>query len=1372
MILFRCFVILLGIQLVLSQSCNTLTPPTGMTRNAVALPVGGIATGVAVAPYVTAAPGKTCTGAATATCLTAGGTATSAGTTCTNNACTGAAITTILGMSLSGTAIPASVSTDDNLSTFVTATAGYTCTGTPLAVCTTAGANPVTTTGMTCVANACTAGTLTLPNGLALSGTAVPGSVATATVLTAFVTQANGFTCTGIATASCLTAGANPATVMGITCPANACTQGTLTPPTGSALQGNPIPASISTGIDVTGLLTAAPGYACTGTAVALCSTAGNNPATATYACTANACTGGLTRPAGSSASGTPVPASISTGTDVSALVTPTAGWTCTGTAMSLCTTAGASAATTTGLTCTANACTGGLTRPAGSSASGTPVPASISTGADVSALVTPTAGWTCTGTAMSLCTTAGASAATTTGLTCTANACTGGLTPPAGAQLAGTAPTTISTGNDVSASLTAQTGFTCVNAAIAVCATAGANAATTTGMTCSTITCTGLTPPAGAQRTATTLPGTITPGLDVSIHLTAQAGQTCTGTPTAVCATAGAVATTTGMTCVASPGCTGGLTPPANAQRSAVALPASIAQGVTVTQYLAPVAGYTCTGIATAVCGTPGAVAAGTAGTFACVALSCNSVTLPAGITNGNVMTTYSTGQTITTVDRGYTCTGTRVATCLTAGGAATIPLTCTAISCTGGLNIPLNAQQSTVTLPTTINSGTVLTQYVVQPTGVTCTGTPVANCATAGPNRADVIGYTCTQNVCTAGLVQPANSVSTITGAVTTGQVVTAGITAATGFMCVNPITATCVTAGSRAVVTPPPCTGLVCALGMTPPTGTTTTSTAAVTSGDVVTQLLTVSTGYSCTGTPVASCTNTAVRATVTGYTCTLTSGTCTFPTNLVGYTFAGGANCNTVALCGTVTCATGYNGATPTIACPANGIFTVAGCALNQCQSPGNSFPGYTFANGNTCTSTSTCGVVSCSSGYRQVSTPAYSCNTNGGTLSVSGCSINTCTVGAGQTGYVFGSTCTSSVTTCTAQCATGYTGTATPLCVVNGGSFTAQGCSQAGTVTSSPGVKLPTRSWKRSSLRFFPPYDIISETEQSGFIIALEQKLRAASDRFRTDAELKVSLLCVSSTTTCYRPDVNWERSSRSIQALGTTTQEHTADVIVSDYNPALVDQDLGLLQSAVQGNGASTGPIFNNYKDIPLRNAVLNINTADQLVTGPVSGGTVSTPTPVPGGVSSDDDALPTWAIILIVVGVLLCFCIIVLCYCYNKKKKNKEREQEMTDRDEYKADQFGQAGYNNRGAGSTSAEEAANAARIQNNIDELERRKAGDYGNSPPFGGYGASPGFGSPYALPQDRDRVPSESSMPSQSNPYQVCITYFYYRVITLQ
>eukprot|EP01060_Flectonema_neradi_P008960 TRINITY_DN16412_c0_g1_i1.p1 TRINITY_DN16412_c0_g1~~TRINITY_DN16412_c0_g1_i1.p1 ORF type:complete len:1371 (+),score=268.65 TRINITY_DN16412_c0_g1_i1:54-4115(+) len=1292
MIIFRGFAILLGVQAALSQSCNTLTPQPGTVRNAVALPAGGVTTGTDVTTYLSAETGKSCTGTATATCLTAGGTATSAGMTCTNFACTAGTITTISGMELSGTPIPASISTDDNIAAYVQATSGYTCTGTALAVCATAGANPVTPKSITCPANACTAGTLTLVNGLALSGVTVPASVATATDLTTYVTQAAGYTCTGTATALCLTAGANPATVTGITCPANACTQGTLTPPTGSVLSGVTVPASISTGADVTSLLTAAPGYTCTGTALALCVTAGNNPADATYTCTPNTCSGGLT----------PTP---------------------------------------------------------GASPSGATVPATIQTGTDVSSLVTATLGYTCTGTALAVCTTAGANAASTTGHTCTANTCTGGLTPPSGAQLSGAAPASINTGDVVSSLLTPSTGFTCMNAAVALCRTAGANLAETTGMVCTSVSCSGLTPPTGAQLSGVTLPAAITSNMDMTTYLTQQAGMVCTGTPLAVCGGAGQPATTTGMTCTAAPGCTGGLTPPLNAERSAVALPASITQGLDVTQYLSAKSGYTCSGVATAVCANPGAVPAGTTGTFACVALSCNSVQLPTGITNGNVLTSYPTGQTITTVETGYTCTGTRVATCLTAGGVANIPLTCNPNSCTGGLNIPMNSQLSGVSLPTTINSGVSLSQYVVQPTGVTCTGTPIASCSATGTNKADVIGYTCTNNVCTAGLEQPANSISTVTGSVSTGQDVTSGITPATGYTCVNNIKATCVTAGSKAVVTPAPCSGLVCPLGMTPPTGTTTSSTSAVTTGQNVITLLSVVNGYTCTGTPIASCTNTAVKAAVTGYSCTPISGNCAFSSTTVGYLFSGGANCNTVSNCGTVSCASGYNGANPTLTCPASGVFVASGCSLNVCQAPGTSFPGYTLTGGNSCTSTANCGSVSCSSGYRQVSTPSYACNTNGGVFAFSGCtSINTCSgSGNGQTGYVF--TCPTP-TTCTVACASGYTGTAALVCLTNGGTYTAQGCVASGG-TPSPVANVPTRAWKRSSLTFFPEFAITDNTaEFYSYILALEQKLRAASDRFRTDAELKVSLLCVTGDLTrCVRPDVIWERSSRNgevlsadrrIQSLGLATEQHTADVIVSDYTIELVDSDLSTLESAITQNGQGTGPIFNNNKDFKLNNGGITINTADQLVSGPTTGGVTTTPTPIPGAVSgsSDDDGLPTWAIILIIVGILLCCCIIILCYCYQKKKKKKEKQREMEENGDYKMTDFNQAAYRGGGgAGSTSAEEAAKVARLQDQVQQLEKQKA-----SPQYGSYGGSPGA-------YYQDRVPSESSMPgSQGNPYQ--------------
>ena len=123
---------------------------------------------------------------------------------------------------------------------------------------------------------------LDLPTGAVLAGTPpLPAAINAGDDMATFVNEMTGYTCSGSTAAECPTAGV-AATISMYSC-VEFCIS--INPPTGSIRSTAPVPSSIKTGDDVTSLLTSAPLYTCTGTAIATCSTAGGT-ATAAMTCT------------------------------------------------------------------------------------------------------------------------------------------------------------------------------------------------------------------------------------------------------------------------------------------------------------------------------------------------------------------------------------------------------------------------------------------------------------------------------------------------------------------------------------------------------------------------------------------------------------------------------------------------------------------------------------------------------------------------------------------------------------------------------------------------------------------------------------------------------------------------------------------------------------------------------------------------------------------------------------------------------------------------------------------------------------------------------------------------------------------------------
>eukprot|EP01062_Namystynia_karyoxenos_P036203 TRINITY_DN26369_c2_g1_i1.p1 TRINITY_DN26369_c2_g1~~TRINITY_DN26369_c2_g1_i1.p1 ORF type:complete len:832 (+),score=210.71 TRINITY_DN26369_c2_g1_i1:109-2496(+) len=261
-------------------------------------------------------------------------------------------------------------------------------------------------------------------------------------------------------------------------CAAERCERG-FAPPAGAQLLAAAAP--VSTGDRVTHLMGPAAGFsACSGEATALCPAAGNYTASAAgnYTCTPAVCSG-IAAPANAVAA--PLPGGVPTGADLGPHLTPAPGYTCSGTATAQCTVASGSAAVDGTFACSALTCSG-VIPPGGAQL--TSAPGALSTGANLSAVLAPLPGYSCTGTGLAVCPAGGGSAAVA-GYFCTGLACSGGIqAPPYAVLLSDRAAVT--TGTDVTSNLAPVPGYACSGRATAQCAAAGSVKATVLGYVCS----------------------------------------------------------------------------------------------------------------------------------------------------------------------------------------------------------------------------------------------------------------------------------------------------------------------------------------------------------------------------------------------------------------------------------------------------------------------------------------------------------------------------------------------------------------------------------------------------------------------------------------------------------------------------------------------------------------------------------------------------------------------------------------------------------------------------------------------------------------------------------------------------------------------
>jgi len=217
---------------------------------------------------------------------------------------------------------------------------------------------------------------------------------------------------------------------------------------------------------------------------------------------------------------------------------------------------------------------------------------------------------------------------------------------------------------------------------------------------------------------------------------------------------------------------------------------------------------------------------------------------------------------------------------------------------------------------------------------------------------------------------------------------------------------------------------------------------------------TRTVTCATGY--TGTPPAiACQSGGAWSSASG--CTIRD--CGVPTASNGYAIATGST--TYGSTRTVTCSSGYGGVAPALTCQSDGTWSSqSGCALNSCGTPGQT--GYSYGTGSS--NNGDVRTVSCASGYTGTPTPSSTTCSTITWSSNSGCTIRSCGTPVASTGYALGSGSTTFGSVYTMLCATGYTGSAASLTCQSDGTWTVQsGCGivNCGTPAATTGYAVGT-----------------------------------------------------------------------------------------------------------------------------------------------------------------------------------------------------------------------------------------------------------------------------------------------------------------------
>ena len=176
---------------------------------------------------------------------------------------------------------------------------------------------------------------------------------------------------------------------------------------------------------------------------------------------------------------------------------------------------------------------------------------------------------------------------------------------------------------------------------------------------------------------------------------------------------------------------------------------------------------------------------------------------------------------------------------------------------------------------------------------------------------------------------------------------------------------------------------------------------------------------------------------------------TAVVCTVPASTTGYTIDTSTTCTNLDLSagafapGTVTCATGYEGATPAAVCTTAGAFTLSGCTAVTCTVP-TTITGYGVAVAGAQLSSAL--GVTCATGYATASAATATCTTSGA-YALAGCAEIVCTQPASITGYTVTNTELNVATgfAVTAVCAANYEGTPVVTACAASGDYTLSGC---------------------------------------------------------------------------------------------------------------------------------------------------------------------------------------------------------------------------------------------------------------------------------------------------------------------------------------
>ena len=1275
--------------------CSSFTPPTGSQ----VLTQGGVNNGDVITNRIGAIAGFTCTGVATAVCLQAGIGSVS-GFSCTaNKLCTslqapfGAQVVT-----------QGRVNNNEDVTAMLGPLSGYTCSGTGISIC--ANANAVATVAAN--SYVCTSipqcTSFQVPTGSQVTN---QGRVNNNEDVSARVAALPGYTCTGVARTICPQLNA-VATISS----AYSCTQNTLC----SSLQA-PFGAQVITqggvnnNVVVTSRLVPQAGYSCTGTAVSVCPQAGVATTTG-YTCV-------LINPSMCASFVAPLGAQVTAqggvnnNQDVTSRLSPLATYTCSGTAFTVCTQQNG-VASVTGYTCTQNTLCTSFVAPQGALITNQ---VGVNNNQDVSAWVTPQAGYTCIGRAVTNCPASGG-VASIVGYSCSLSTGCASFTAPPGSQVKTVQPVT--NGQDATSLLEASAGYICTGTPRIVCSQAG-GVASVTGYTCSgtgTFQCRVLAPPAGARVTQQ---GGVTGTQDVTGRIAPEVGYACGGTATASCPSDNGVAVTSGYVCTYRCNSIAALT------GMAIAAQGEVSNGEIATTRVTSGTGYVCSGTPVARCDSAGGVASITG--YTCLAaMQCASLNPPAGATviqQGAILNGEAVTARLQAI-QGSVCSGTAIAECTAVNGIALITgFACSTngAQCSGGIVPPTGASLSGVAAPATIVTGSDISLHLQAMAGYTCTGTAIANCPVGGGNpvttagyncvrstrsciaitdtvgatvtsqgsvldgegvgsrvaqtagytcvgvpvascslqdgSADIAGFSCTAESC--GSVVAPTGADVAQGVSLNGADITSRLSAQAGYSCSGTAVAECSVAGGTAQVSGYTCTSSQpCAAGVNLPTGAALTGTTIppLTTGVDLTPYITAETGYTCVNRPVASCTN-AARADVTGLVCT--SAQCSLPSTYPGYSII-----NNV-----VNCAGGFTGVV-SIACPTQGgQFILSGCSSSSgvtCTVP-TSTVGYVIQGGTTCNTAASCGTITCSAGYKQSGVPQATCSTSGTSFILTGCvtaATPVCSL-PNLPGYLIGA-CTQGVTCANVNCAAGYT-SSNPrvICNQDGTAMQAEGCTLA-----SAAVSLPSRTWKRVRMAVTPPWSLVTAEQMSTFIIAVEEKLQQSYSRFFNRlAELRITLMCPAGLTPtsaiCYRPNVVWRQFATVQQSGSGATQ--VIDIIVADDTMALVDEDIANLKLQVENAARGTGPIAESRTDFPLQiDTTTGFSTAvpDNLGVVPeTQGGNPVYYSPAPG--DDDDDSFPWWAILLIIIAVVLILCCIILLLFFCCKGDSDSSETHET---------------------------------------------------------------------------------------------------------